>query len=325
MRWRPVRGPVGFGGRREPDDTRARSGEGECVRRQVAGDAELGRAVPDDLHRAPHRSVRRDERRAVRPPAAEIAGRAELNERYVREWLGAMVTGGVVDYDPPRAPIACRRSTPRSLTRAAAPNNMAAFMQYIAVMGAVEDDIVDCFQQGRRRALLGVQALPRGDGGGQRPDRRCRRSPTTILPLVAGPAEALARRDRRARPRLRQRPGAQPHGARLPRSRFRGSTSRRRPIARRARRGGRRGLSNVRFDVGTPPRSTRSAAYDFITTFDAIHDQADPARVLRNIRRALRPRRDLPHAGHLGHEPPRGEHRAPARRRSSTRSRRCTA
>jgi hypothetical protein len=30
--------------------------------------------------------------------SAEIAHQAQLNERYVREWLGALVTGGVVDY-----------------------------------------------------------------------------------------------------------------------------------------------------------------------------------------------------------------------------------
>ena len=32
--------------------------------------------------------------------SSELAARAELQERYVREWLGAMVTGGIVDYDP---------------------------------------------------------------------------------------------------------------------------------------------------------------------------------------------------------------------------------
>jgi SAM-dependent methyltransferase len=32
-----------------------------------------------------------------------------------------------------------------------------------------------------------------------------------------------------------------------------------------------------------------AAAYDLVLTFDAIHDQADPARVLANVRRALRP------------------------------------
>src|SRR5215475_11386921 len=36
------------------------------------------------------------------PPATseEIAAAAGLNARYVREWLGAVVTGGIVDYDP---------------------------------------------------------------------------------------------------------------------------------------------------------------------------------------------------------------------------------
>ena len=32
--------------------------------------------------------------------SAEIATAANLNERYVREWLGAMVTGRIVEYDP---------------------------------------------------------------------------------------------------------------------------------------------------------------------------------------------------------------------------------
>ena len=31
--------------------------------------------------------------------AGSIAEAAGLNERYVREWLGAMVTGGIVEYD----------------------------------------------------------------------------------------------------------------------------------------------------------------------------------------------------------------------------------
>src|SRR5689334_3561550 len=36
------------------------------------------------------------------PPSTSdaIARKAMLNERYVREWLGAMVTGRIVNYDP---------------------------------------------------------------------------------------------------------------------------------------------------------------------------------------------------------------------------------
>jgi hypothetical protein len=32
--------------------------------------------------------------------SAELAARADLQERYVREWLAAMATGGIVDYEP---------------------------------------------------------------------------------------------------------------------------------------------------------------------------------------------------------------------------------
>ncbi len=36
------------------------------------------------------------------PPSTsdEIAESANLNERYVREWLGTMVTGEIINYDP---------------------------------------------------------------------------------------------------------------------------------------------------------------------------------------------------------------------------------
>jgi DNA-binding IclR family transcriptional regulator len=48
-----------------------------------------------------HRTGLFDIMRLVAPARPEeIATRAGLNERYVREWIGAMVTGGVVDFDP---------------------------------------------------------------------------------------------------------------------------------------------------------------------------------------------------------------------------------
>ena len=44
---------------------------------------------------------------ATLPPATsqQIADAANLNERYVREWLGGMVVGRIVEYDPAAAPI----------------------------------------------------------------------------------------------------------------------------------------------------------------------------------------------------------------------------
>src|SRR5262245_7165584 len=76
----------------------------------------------------------------------EIASRAGLNERYVREWMGAMVTARVVEADPETQRFSLPAEHAASLTRAAAADNMAPFAQYIAVMGSVEDDIVEGFR-----------------------------------------------------------------------------------------------------------------------------------------------------------------------------------
>ena len=84
------------------------------------------------------------------PPGTsrQIAEAAHLHERYVREWLGAMVTGGIVTYDPATQTYLLPAEHAASLTRAATTNNMAMFMQYIPLLGAVEDGILRSFRQG---------------------------------------------------------------------------------------------------------------------------------------------------------------------------------
>jgi hypothetical protein len=84
------------------------------------------------------------------PPATseEIATRAGLHERYVREWLGAMATAGVVEVDAATTRFTLPAEHAAFLTRAVVADNMAVFAQYIGLFGAVEDDIVACFRQG---------------------------------------------------------------------------------------------------------------------------------------------------------------------------------
>src|SRR5690606_9808941 len=59
----------------------------------------------------------------------EIAVRAGLDERYVREWLGAMVTSGVVICRPEQRTYALPAAHAASLTRAAGADNIAVFAQ----------------------------------------------------------------------------------------------------------------------------------------------------------------------------------------------------
>ena len=67
------------------------------------------------------------------PPATshEIASRAGLNERYVREWLGAMTASRVVDHlsDGPTDRYVLPAEHAALLTRAAGADNLASLTQ----------------------------------------------------------------------------------------------------------------------------------------------------------------------------------------------------
>lgn len=65
-------------------------------------------------------------------PAKAIAERAGLNERYVREWLGAMVTGRIVEYDETTKTYKLPPEHAASLTKAAGAGNIAVLGQYIS-------------------------------------------------------------------------------------------------------------------------------------------------------------------------------------------------
>ncbi len=97
-----------------------------------------------------HRTGLFDTMNGMEPATStEIAAAAGLNERYVREWLGAMVTSRVVDVvDQDRLTFRLPAEHSAFLARAAGADNMAMFAQYIALLGAVEDDITECFRAG---------------------------------------------------------------------------------------------------------------------------------------------------------------------------------
>src|SRR5262249_23718350 len=84
------------------------------------------------------------------PPSTSkaIAERANLNERYVREWLGAMVAGGIVEYTPETQAYLLPREHAQSLTRAAGPGNLASVSQFIPMLAKTQDGVVECFRNG---------------------------------------------------------------------------------------------------------------------------------------------------------------------------------
>ncbi|MDC6363178.1 MULTISPECIES: class I SAM-dependent methyltransferase [Flavobacteriaceae] len=78
----------------------------------------------------------------------EIATSAGLNERYVREWLGALVCGKVVEYNAKDKTYLLPAENAFFLTRKSNEKNMAAIASILPVWSGVEDKIVNCFENG---------------------------------------------------------------------------------------------------------------------------------------------------------------------------------
>jgi 2-polyprenyl-3-methyl-5-hydroxy-6-metoxy-1,4-benzoquinol methylase len=227
------------------------------------------------------------------PPATseEIAARAGLHERYVREWLGAMTAGRVVEVDPATSRFWLPVEHAAFLARAAAADNLGVFAQYIAVLGGVEDDIVECFVKG---GGVPYSRFPRfhevmAEDSGQSVLSSLE---SHILPLVPGLTDRLSQGIRMldvgcGRGRILYRLAAL-----YPQSRFVGMDLSPEAIDYARAEAARAGLDNVEFvarDLGDFDATAEPAAFDVITTFDAIHDQARPLNVLKGIHRALRP------------------------------------
>ncbi len=242
---------------------------------------------------------------AEMPPSTsgEIAGSTSLNERYVREWLAAMVTGGIVEFDSAARTYRLPAEHAAWITRKASPNNLAVGTQFVAVLGGVEEHVLAAFRHGRGvpysaysrfhevMAEESAQSVVAG-------------LLDQILPLMPGMETRLARGidvldvgcgSGRAMIHLAEA---------FPKSRFTGYDFSEEATAGAKREVERLGLKNVCFSQHDLATMNDVEAFDLITAFDAIHDQAQPDTVLRNVRRALRPggtflMQDISGTGHL--------------------------
>jgi 2-polyprenyl-3-methyl-5-hydroxy-6-metoxy-1,4-benzoquinol methylase len=226
---------------------------------------------------------------SILPPATseQIADAAGLDERYVREWLAAMTTGRIVEHDPVVGTYWLPPEHAAFLTRAASPNNIAVTTQFMAQFGAVEDDVVAAFAHG---GGVPYERYPRfhevmAEDSGQTVVAMLH---DTILPLVPGLTDRLAQGIDVLDLGCGRGLALMSMAAAYPQSRFVGYDLSEEAVDFANQEARLRNLDNVRFTVRDATYFDEVARYDLITTFDAIHDQAKPAQVLRAIRRALR-------------------------------------
>lgn len=225
------------------------------------------------------------------PPSTsrQIAGAARLSERYVREWLAVMVAGGILRFEPGSATYVLPPEHAACLTRGATEGNLAAAAQALPMIGAVQDLIVECFETGS------------GTNYGQYPcfhQFMAEDSEQTVVAqlfdFVLPLAPELPARLEAGIEVLDAGCGAGraliAMAERYPGSRFTGYDLCEDAIAAAKDGAAMAGLGNLRFAARDLTGFDETNCYDFITSFDAVHDQKDPQGLLTGIYGALRER-----------------------------------
>jgi 2-polyprenyl-3-methyl-5-hydroxy-6-metoxy-1,4-benzoquinol methylase len=219
----------------------------------------------------------------------QLAARTGLNPRYLREWLGAMAAAHYVDYDRQAQTFTLAPEYAAALADEESPFFVASYFQLAQAAVTVAPKVAEAFAKGggvkqaeyppslfeafernsatrykhkllRKWLPLMPQVVSALQAGGMMADIGCGGGRAAIMI-----AQAFA--------------SAQVVGLDVHRE----------SIARARRLAGKSGLSDrVSFEVGDG-RQLEPGKFDFISGFDVVHDAADPAGLMRSIRRALKP------------------------------------
>jgi SAM-dependent methyltransferase len=223
-------------------------------------------------------------------PAASssvIARAAGLNERYVREWLGGMAAAKIVEYHSDTESYVLPSHHAPALTRAGGVNNVGQLAQLFSILGKVEQQVVHCFRAG---GGVPYSQFPRfhavrAEESGAVVDASLI---DTILPLVEGLPQQLEGGLDVADLGCGSGHAVNVMAKTFPASRFTGFDFAEPAIGAAIDEAAVLGLDNASFVTQDLAALDLVDAFDLVTVFDAIHDQAHPARVLANIHRALR-------------------------------------
>jgi SAM-dependent methyltransferase len=220
--------------------------------------------------------------------STDVAHRAGLVERYVRECLGSLVTAGIVEYDPatrryalPPEHAACLTGpgslnlTPLARLNTLLARHVDGVTRAFREGGGVPyeefrpefTDVVDAGNRGLLDEQLTAGILP---ATGALPARLA--AGTRVADIGCGTGHAVNLLARA-----------------YPRSSFVGYDLAPDAIARARAEAAEWGLPNASFEVQDVRQLPTDPPFGAVFAFDAIHDQADPAGVLARVHAALEP------------------------------------
>jgi SAM-dependent methyltransferase len=221
--------------------------------------------------------------------STELASRTETSERYVREWLNAQAASRYVAYDAQHGKYFLTPEQALAFAQEDGPAFIIGGFQTAVAAGRIVDRLTDAFRTGEgigwhehdhalfhgvarfyRSGYIGnlVQSwIPSLDGvetklraGARVADLGCGHGHSTILMAQAFPASDFVGFDYHAE-----------------------------SIAEANARASKAGVADrCRFEIAGA-KDFPGRNYDFVTTFDALHDMGDPAGASRHVLQALAP------------------------------------
>ena len=233
-----------------------------------------------------HRTKLFDTMSKLEPSTSQdIANAANLNERYVREWLGGLVTSKIIDYQAKSQTYSLPEEKAKFLTREGS-YNYASSMQWIPALAYVEDHIVDCFKQGggvpyelfkRFHTVMAEESSQTVLGA----------LVENILPIIPQISEKLNSGINVLDVGCGSGRAVNLMAKSYPNSQFVGYDFSSEAIENASNEAKSLGLTNASFEIQDVSKFSKDKFFDVITAFDSIHDQAEPEKVLKNIRRSL--------------------------------------
>ena len=210
----------------------------------------------------------------------QLAAGAGLSERYVREWLGAMTTAGIVEYDQAGEAF---RLPPEHAALLTSPTGVAPLAVTTTILARHIPQVTQAFREGGGvpYAAFGPEFTDAWDAVGRGVFDTMLVS--DYLPLAPGLAGALTAGARVADVACGTGHALVVLARAFPASTFTGYDLDEHAIARARAEAAGAGLANVSFEVTDVARLAGPPRFDVIFVFDAVHDQVEPDLVLTRI------------------------------------------
>ena len=219
--------------------------------------------------------------------SAGLSARAGLNERYVREWLGAMTTGGFFSYDPASGEYTLPPEHAMFLTGEKA-TNVAPMAGYMMALTEPMDSVVRCFREGGGVPYSEFTRLV-----DTMRDSWRRVYDEHLVSGFLGAVPGLNDRLREGIDVVDLGCGAgyclNLLAAEFPNSRFTGFDFSEQALGLARGDATSRGLTNVSFEMQDTGSFSTPGRFDLVMSIDAIHDQVKPDGMLRGACEALKP------------------------------------